>query len=571
MVRHYERKTDRCSWEQSNLNRAIAAVENGELSQSEAAKEYDIPKSTLNDRLKSQNFKKPLTGRKSVFTSEMEQELKNHAVTMSDAYFGLTSRGLRKLAYQFAEELKLNHPFNKEKQMAGEDWLQSFLSRHNELSIRTPEATSLNRIKGFNKAEVDKFFCNLTYVMTENNITEGRIYNVDETSVTTVPKLEKIVTLKGRKQVGKAVSAERGTSTTVIGCVSASGNYVPPLFVFKRKLRDDRLMAGAPTGAIYEVSESGWSNETIFLRWLEHFKANTGASNDNKVILILDNHESHYSLPIWHFCRSNGILMVSIPPHSSHRIQPLDLTIFGPLKKAYYQQCEFFMSSRNCKITQYHIASLFTPAFNKIASVDKAVNGFRAAGIWPFNPNIFNDESFSLISEEQEPEQCFNPSKIVDESLNNVDEGPSTSQKKPSACFKNTLKKLSPLPIHSQTKRRGGRPPGHSEILTSTPKKLEMENRLKIKREKKEKSKRLDFNSPGVKNKKMKKAIPLKVIDKKIDVDNNQDFFCIYCNVKYTHPPKEDWIQCARCLNWCHEKCALSNKIRKAFICKNCQ
>lgn len=587
MVRHYERKTNKCCWEQSNLNRAIAAVENGEMSQAEAAREYSIPKSTLNDRLKNQNFKKPINGRKPVFSVEMENQLKNHVIAMSNVYFGLTAKGLKKLAFQFAEELKISHPFNKEKQTAGDDWLSSFLFRHKELSVRTPEATSLNRIKGFNKMEVDRFFDNLRSVIAQNNVPEGRIYNVDETGVTTVHRLEKIVTQKGRKQVGKAVSGERGSSTTVIACVSATGNYLPPLFVFKRKLRDDRLIAGAPAGAVYEVSDSGWSNEKIFLRWLEHFKTNTGASNENKVILILDNHESHCSLPIWKFCKANGILMVSIPPHSSHRIQPLDLTIFGPLKRAFYQQCEFFMSTRNCKITTYNIAALFTPAFNKIASVDKAVNGFKASGIWPFDPNTFSDDCFQPTEVQLETEPETNGRTLVTETLgrtsqqlSEIDQGPSTSQQGLETIFKTTLTKLSPIPVVKQSKKRGGRPRGHSEILTSTPKKVEMEQRALEKIKKKGLVKRKIENDripnakkekmSGITHKKMKFAIPLKKKGQRKLFDKGQDYFCIYCDEKYVDPPTEDWIQCVICSNWCHEKCALDKEIKKAFICNNC-
>lgn len=74
----------------------------------------------------------------------------------------------------------------------------------------------------------------------------------------------------------------------------------------------------------------------LFLTWLKHFVQYSGAKPDNKVLLVLDNHESHISLQAWDYCRGNGIVVVSLPPHCSHKCQPLDLSVFGPLKTAYY-------------------------------------------------------------------------------------------------------------------------------------------------------------------------------------------------------------------------------------------
>lgn len=130
----------------------------------------------------------------------------------------------------------ISHPFNKVAEKAGWDWLYSFLERHPQLSLREPEATSLNRIKGFNKTEVKLFFENLGKVLEENDVIPSRIYNMDKTALPTVPALSKVMAQKGQKLLGKAVSAERGTTTTLIACISASGNYIPPMFVYKRKI-----------------------------------------------------------------------------------------------------------------------------------------------------------------------------------------------------------------------------------------------------------------------------------------------------------------------------------------------
>lgn len=87
--------------------------------------------------------------------------------------------------------------------------------------------------------------------------------------------------------------------------------------------------------------------------------------------------------------------MLSLPPHGSHRMQPLDVTIYGPLKAAYKQECNLLMKTKlGMKITQNHIASLFRKAYQKVATIPKAEAGFAATGIYPLNPDMFTDEDF---------------------------------------------------------------------------------------------------------------------------------------------------------------------------------
>lgn len=91
--------------------------------------------------------------------------------------------------------------------------------------------------------------------------------------------------------------------------------------------------------------------------------------------------------------------MLSLPPHTSHRTQPLDLTFFGPLKLQYHKECDLYMKTNNYgKLTPYDIAPLFNKVYLKVAIPEKAVNGFAAAGIWPVNPDKFTDQYAAPIA-----------------------------------------------------------------------------------------------------------------------------------------------------------------------------
>lgn len=69
-------------------------------------------------------------------------------------------------------------------------------------------------------------------------------------------------------------------------------------------------------------------------------------------------------------------------------MQPLDLTFNNPLKTVYNRECESFMVNHPCiKITIYGVVGLYTKALSK--SIDKAINGFKSAGIHPMDHDKF--------------------------------------------------------------------------------------------------------------------------------------------------------------------------------------
>ena len=91
---------------------------------------------------------------------------------------------------------------------------------------------------------------------------------MDETSKSSVLKWSKIISIRGKRQVGAVTSAERGTNTTGVYCLSATGRYIPPMLIFKRKRIADALKVGAPEGTAFGCTESGWIDSDSFVEWL---------------------------------------------------------------------------------------------------------------------------------------------------------------------------------------------------------------------------------------------------------------------------------------------------------------
>jgi hypothetical protein len=75
-----------------------------------------------------------------------------------------------------------------------------------------------------------------------------------------------------------------------------------------------------------------------------------------------------------------------MPAHTSHILQPLDISCFSPLKKAYGSQVENKMRLSINHITKEEFLPAFFTAYQQIMTTRNITSGFRATGLAPFDP-----------------------------------------------------------------------------------------------------------------------------------------------------------------------------------------
>ena len=111
--------------------------------------------------------------------------------------------------------------------------------------------------------------------------------------------------------------------------------------------------------------------------------------------MVLDNHQSHLSIAALELAKKNGVHIIILPPHTSHKTQPLDRSVFGPMKTYFNSAANSLMLQNPGKnITIYNMASLMNEAWTRAATPGNIMSGFRASGIWPLNEHIFEDHEF---------------------------------------------------------------------------------------------------------------------------------------------------------------------------------
>jgi hypothetical protein len=172
---------------------------------------------------------------------------------------------------------------------------------------------------------------------------------------------------------------------------------MPPMFVVKGKTA--RSVYGfntkvAPEGSRWCWQPNGWMDDTIGERWFNDiFLQNCGTERPQ--LLILDGHSSHETLGILMRAMEENIHILALPPHTTHALQPLDKTVFGPLNRAYNEACSNFMQANPLnQVNKWSFPGLFAQAWETAVTVVNIQSGFRSCGIYPLNNSIIPDAAF---------------------------------------------------------------------------------------------------------------------------------------------------------------------------------
>ncbi|XP_047134205.1 uncharacterized protein LOC105850413 isoform X1 [Hydra vulgaris] len=474
----------------NDLTNAIKMIKDKKFTTFGASKHFGLPRTTLRRHLKHcleigkdvSKLHENLAVNQ-VFDLTAEQSLVDYIKDAAHLQFGLTLKDVKILAYQFAKVNGKKYPKSWDtNKMAGDYWLRLFRKRYQrKLSLRKPEATSLARSSAFNKHTVSLTYDNFKKVLSQcpSDIKATDIWNLDETGLSTVHVPPKILAPLGMKQVGSMTSTERGTTVTMIAAINAGGGFIPPMLIFPRVNFKDFMITGAPEGSIGVTNPSGWSNESIFVKFLQHFIKYAKPTIEQPVILIMDNHESHISVPAIQKAKDNGVKLITLHPHTSNHMQPLDKTVFGPFKTYFNTAAnELLMSpGRGVKpLTIYDIAGLVRKAFPLAFTPNNICKGFSSTGFHPLNENIYIDADFMPASYSDRPLTGKSPTKIDQVSVSQPTASGSKNihRELPTFILPGIIR---PYPkVEPRKETRKGRQKGRSRILTDTPEKKGIEN-----------------------------------------------------------------------------------------------
>lgn len=172
----------------------------------------------------------------------------------------------------------------------------------------------------------------------------------------------------------------------------------------------------------------------------------------------MDGHTSHSAdIEILETAEQNDVILLCLPSHCTHALQPLDRSCFGPLKCFYNQEAQTWMINHpNRNLSRYQAGEVIGKAWVRAAVPSNAISGFRATGIYPLDRNAIPDHFFVISDVSNTPQRTAV-----------VSEAPTVDSSVPKASFPNS----GPSSVKHVTAENENPQPGTSKEPSVTPEK----------------------------------------------------------------------------------------------------
>ena len=187
---------------------------------------------------------------------------------------------------------------------------------------------------------------------------------------------------------------------SLLACISASGAFLPPALIYKGEHLQDSWLEDLHEGeeGFFTSSSKGWSSDVLGYSWLvEVFDRCTKKLlrlRQRKRLLIVDGHSSHVNMKFLTKCDDLNILVMILPPHSTHRLQPLDVSLFSPLATYYTEGLNHLMfnSLGMVSMSKRMFWTVFRSAWQNAFTSENIRSAFFKTGIFPLNPSLMLDQ-----------------------------------------------------------------------------------------------------------------------------------------------------------------------------------
>ena len=271
----------------------------------------------------------------------------------------------------------------------GKNWPQGFYKRHPELQSRRVKALDWARHDCNIYDKVADWFTLIGKELHDPAIVSENVYNMDETGVLlSVMSSLKVLVSEHDLRTYRGAGVKR-TLVTAIECISADGRCLDPLIVWPAVTHRSTWTTHPTPGWHFACSKTGYTDTHISLSWMQNvFDPQTRErAGCQPRILINDGFGTHESLELLEFCLKNNIILCRLPSHTSHKLQPCDAGVFGPLKTAYREQVEKLYRGGAATVGKQHFTLLYQRARDLAFTRKNVLSGWDKTGLYPFNPD----------------------------------------------------------------------------------------------------------------------------------------------------------------------------------------
>lgn len=167
-----------------------------------------------------------------------------------------------------------------------------------------------------------------------------------------------------------------------------------PLIIFKAQNTNSKwISAGIPSNWHFSTSSSGWTSNGHGFEWLRKVfePESKKRSGDKPRLLIMDGHASHITGNLIGYCIDKNIDLLILPPHCSHLLQPLDVGVYGPMKRYHTAEVDRYSRAGIQRIQRAEWLELFQRIRKKALTETNIKSGWKGAGLVPLSPRKILD------------------------------------------------------------------------------------------------------------------------------------------------------------------------------------
>ena len=355
------------------------------------ARSFGIPESTLRHRIKGRASRSCAHEYRQILSECEEKTLARWITHLTATGYPASTALVVDMAKQIREQrhrLKADATSPPSRRPIGKRWLDRFRKRHPDIQGTWTRQIESARHNAVNAEAVKRWFDAVTELFLEHQYPPEQIYNMDESGFAVGTSQTSRVLVNVREKSSWKVVHGRQEWITAIECISAAGEALAPMLIFKAKHTNTSwIPTDAPDDWRFTISNSGWTSDSHALEWVQGtFEPQTRPSGSQRRLLIMDGHGSHITARFISFCMDNAIDLLILPPHCSHVLQPLDVGVFSPLKRALAVETDAVSRLDSGRLKRVEWTEMYIRARQRAMTGTNVKSGWRATGLAPLSP-----------------------------------------------------------------------------------------------------------------------------------------------------------------------------------------
>jgi hypothetical protein len=310
-------------------------------------------------------------------------------------------------------------------------WLSHFVE-YIGLKLKHPESLEEARRKNCNTVAINVFFDRWSGILDRP---AELIINCDETHVSS-RKMFKVLVPPGHAALKRC--ADKLPHFSAMCTITATGYKLPPLFIIPQCVYFPEDLKQFREKAYFIAAGDGWMTQRAFLIYahtllyelLVYRETLPMKLRGHRFLLTLDGHKSRWTAAAMCLLYNAGLDVLGFPAHCTHKLQPLDVSVNGPVKVAMARIGQRVTLTRN-ELNELCISNepprwlaekrsaliaAFLEGWDAGASGRNIRSGFEAAGISPLDRQqpltskgtreVLPDEVFVVPTDDFETMNC---------------------------------------------------------------------------------------------------------------------------------------------------------------------